>query len=98
MEKIPKLILQLCSESTTAEELAEKLHCLRLIDVHKLKYLIIYKYFQDRRNEGHGIMSAMYDAAAYFNVSLKQIERVRKYVKTFELIVEADIPSPPPFI
>ena len=81
MTGIPDLILRL-TNAASAEELAQSLHELGLVDIHHLKYLLIYQYYLQMRKEGENVVGAVMETAIEFNISVRQVYKIKKIMES----------------
>ena len=76
------LIEKICSDCNDKEAVINRLVSLKLVDLQGLKYFLIHQYYMKMLAANYSIMDAVTLTADEFNISDRQVYRVRKWWKS----------------
>jgi hypothetical protein len=80
--ELKDFLYQACEDIDSKEEVIERLANLRIIDAIGLKYYLMIQYMDHLISHNYTIMDATTITAEEYNVSERQVQRVRKWWKS----------------
>jgi len=79
---IKELIEKICSDCEDKEAVINRLVVFKLVDLQGLKYLLIHQHYIKMLRAGYSIMDAVTLTAEEYNISDRQVYRVRRWWKS----------------